>query len=295
MEKVSSEQIENIRKSGIIVELDISGKKLSTFLSGGVVNYVIYPKTIAEFTNVLSILKGYNYHLLGCGSNTLISDDGLNVIVTTRRLKGYRINGEILTAKAGEIVHTLSLVTVLSGLSGMEFLIGIPGTVGGAVTMNAGAFGFELKDILTRVRLYRNGAEYFATPSELALGYRTSNLNGAIVLEAEFKLTKKAKELCKKQMNEYVAYRKATQPHEPSLGSVFKRFNGLSPAKYIDQLQMKGVTVGRAMVSEKHCNFIVNNKGATSDDYLKLMEQMREKVRCEYGIELEPEIKYIKD
>lgn len=295
MEKVSTEQIELIKSHGIIVESGISGKKLSTFLSGGIINYVVYPTTEEELKTALSILKNCEYHFLGAGSNTLINDDGVNVIVTARRLKGYKIDGNTLIAKAGESVHYLANATANFGLSGMEFLYGIPGSVGGAVKMNAGAFGSEIKDILTRVKLYKDGMVYYANPKDISLSYRNSDLKGAIVLECEFALKKSIPEECKKRMSEYLEYRKATQPQEPSLGSVFKRVGGESPAKFIERLHLKGMKIGNAILSEKHCNFIVNANKAKSSDYIELMEIIRERARTELGIELEPEIKIIRD
>lgn len=295
MEKVSTEQIELIEKHGVAVEKNASGKSLSTFLSGGKINYVIYPTTEDELKFVLSILSKSKYHFLGMGSNTLISDEGVNVILTTRRFKGYSLNGTTLRAKAGESVHSLAVLTANRGLGGMEFLFGIPGSVGGAVKMNAGAFGREIKDILTRVKLFKDGEEYYATPEDISLSYRNSDLQGAIVLECEFRLNEREPAECRKLMESYLDYRKKTQPSEPSLGSVFKKTDGVSSAKYIELLQMKGTKMGNAVLSEKHCNFIVNRKGATSTDYVNLMEKIKTKAKTELGVELEPEIKIIKD
>lgn len=295
MEKVSTKQIETLKNHGIRVEREISGKRLSTFLSGGVVNYLIKPTTEEELKITLDALNGCQYHLLGVGSNTLITDNGVNTVVITRGLKGYKIDGTTLIAKTGENVSFLSNITAKHNIGGMEFLFGIPGSVGGAVKMNAGAFGSEIKDILTRVKLYKNGKEFYAMPKDISMEYRSTALNGAVVLECEFCLVKRDEKECRVLMEKYLAYRKATQPAEPSLGSVFKRVNGESSAKYIEKLHMKGTKVGNAILSEKHCNFIVNGNGATSCDYIELMERIRERAKTELGVILEPEIKIIKD
>lgn len=295
MEKVSTKQIETLKNHGISVEREVSGKRLSTFLSGGMVNYLISPTTEEELKIILDTLNGFKYHLLGVGSNTLISDNGLNTVVTTRRLKGYKLDGRTLIAKTGESVSSLAKITAKHNLGGMEFLFGIPGSVGGAVKMNAGAFGSEIKDILTRVKLYKNGEQFYATPKDILMKYRSSDLKGAVVLECEFSLHEQDEKECNVLMEKYLAYRKATQPVEPSLGSVFKRVNGESSAKYIERLHMKGTKVGNAILSEKHCNFIVNGNGATSCDYIELMESIKERAKTELGVTLEPEIKIIKD
>lgn len=295
MKKVSAEQIEKIEKKGITIEREESGKKLSTFLSGGLINFVVYPKTEDELIFALDVLRGSNFHLLGFGSNTLISDEGVNLVLTTRRMKGYSLSGLTLRANAGESLNNLSLFASSNGLHGMEFLVGIPGSVGGAVTMNAGAMGSEIKDILKSVKLYKDGKVFKSSPEDIELSYRHSNLDGAIVLECEFCLSPSLPRECKKQMESFFARRKATQPLEPSLGSVFKRTNGVSPAQYIELLQMKGESVKGAVLSEKHCNFIVNRGGATSSDYEELMEKIRERAKAELGVELEPEIRIIKD
>ena len=161
--------------------------------------------------------------------------------------------------------------------------------------MNAGAFGQEMKDCLSSVRVYRNGLEQTLTPMDLKMAYRTTMLNGGIVLEAVFKLKKSTVADCLEKIQSNLEYRRRTQPIEKSLGSVFKRVSGKSAAVYIQQANLKGLNIGGAEVSEKHCNFIINKGNASSTDYLQLLEKVRSTVYEKYNVRLETEIKYIKD
>lgn len=295
MEKISVKHIELLRVREIALEFEVNGSRLSTFGSGGIVKTLVIPKTIDELKQVIDTLTGVEYHLLGFSSNSLISDEGVDCIVTTRQVKGFTINGEYLTAAVGESMHHLATLTAKKGLTGLEFLVGVPATVGGAVAMNAGAFGQEMKDCLSSVRVYRNGLEQTLTPRDLKMAYRTTMLNGGIVLEAVFKLKKSTVADCLEKIQSNLEYRRRTQPIEKSLGSVFKRVSGKSAAVYIQQANLKGSQIGGAEVSEKHCNFIINKGNASSTDYLQLLEKVRRTVYEKYNVRLETEIKYIKD
>lgn len=295
MEKISVKHIELLKAKEITLEFEVDGSRISTFGSGGIVKTLVIPKTIDELKQVIDTLMGVEYHLLGFSSNSLISDEGVDCIVTTRQVKGFTINGEYLTAAVGESMHHLATLTAKKGLTGLEFLVGVPATVGGAVAMNAGAFGQEMKDCLSSVRVYRNGLEQTLTPMDLKMAYRTTMLNGGIVLEAVFKLKKSTVADCLEKIQSNLEYRRRTQPIEKSLGSVFKRVSGKSAAVYIQQANLKGLNIGGAEVSEKHCNFIINKGNASSTDYLQLLEKVRSTVYEKYNVRLETEIKYIKD
>lgn len=295
MEKISVKHIELLKAKEITLEFEVDGSRISTFGSGGIVKTLVIPKTIDELKQVIDTLMGVEYYLLGFSSNSLISDEGVDCIVTTRQVKGFTINGEYLTAAVGESMHYLANLTAKKGLTGLEFLVGVPATVGGAVAMNAGAFGQEMKDCLSSVRVYRNGLEQTLTPMDLKMAYRTTMLNGGIVLEAVFKLKKSTVADCLEKIQSNLEYRRRTQPIEKSIGSVFKRVNGKSAAVYIQQANLKGSQIGGAEVSEKHCNFIINKGNASSTDYLQLLEKVRSTVYEKYNVRLETEIKYIKD
>lgn len=295
MEKVDNRIIDELINDGIIVLKSQDGRNYSTFRSGGLLNYVIFPKSQSEFMRSLDLLENRQYHILGLGSNTLICDDGVNCVLSTKKMTGYKIDGDILYAEAGEKLSVLSFQTALSGKSGLEFAVGIPGTVGGAVCMNAGAHGKEMKDVLLNVSVYRDRKIIEYTPDELDMQYRYCGLDNAKVLSCAFKLTPFDANDSLLRIQENLRIRRRTQPALPSLGSVFKRINGESPWIYVKGVGMQGASIGNARISELHGNFIVNSGGATSNDYLLLLEDVQRKVYQKFGLNLQPEIKYIKD
>lgn len=295
MEKVSERIIEGIESKGITVLRSESGRKYSTFKSGGFIDYVILPENENQLIQTLDALSGYKFHLIGAGSNSLISDNGLNCVVCTKRLKGYSLTGDVLKVSAGERLSVLALYTAKEGKSGLEFAVGIPATVGGAIVMNAGAHGKEIKDVLQKIRVYEQGEIKEYSPADLKMSYRYSNLSGAIVLSCVMRLIPSDASKCLKRIEDNLLYRRETQPSLPSLGSVFKRTGEKSPWEYVQGAGLKGVRIGYAEVSGKHCNFIVNTAGATSRDYLRLTDLIIEKVYEKYGVCLQPEIKFIKD
>ena len=234
-------------------------------------------------------------HVLGGGSNVLISDNGLNAVLSMKKLKGYAFDGDILRASAGEYLPLLSKAAYERELSGLEFACGIPATVGGAVKMNAGAFGKEMAGVLKSVTLLKNGEIVSTTPTELKMRYRDGRIGSAIVIEAELKLTSREKEKIEYEMRENDAARRRSQPKEPSLGSVFKRTGATAPAVYIQGCGLKGVRIGGAAVSGVHSNFIINMGGATSRDYLRLVDKIKNEVRARYAVELEEEFVFLRD
>lgn len=296
MKKLFCEELlQQLKEKEIYVEKDVSGRTLSTFMSGGFVDYVIYPQSIDEMVFVLNTLDEYEYHVLGNGSNSLISDNGLSVVVCTRRIKGISLEGNRIIANCGESLTSIANFALEKELKGLEFAVGIPATLGGAVCSNAGAFGEDMSGVLESVILFSNGKLVVKTPAELRMGYRSCSLQGGIVLQCVISLKKGSREFIEKRMRDNLAYRRNTQPNAPSLGSVFKRVNGVSPAVYIQGVGLKGARLGNAAVSGVHCNFIVNLGGAATRDYLRLMEQVKSKVYDRYGIVLENEVKLIKD
>jgi len=286
--------IAELEKSGNVLK-DVSARTLTTFGSGGFVSYLVLPKTQEELLKTLDLLSEQKYHVLGAGSKVIISDNGLKCVVGLKELKGYSVKDDEICAFAGEYLPILSKVAAQNDLTGLEFANGIPGTLGGAIRMNAGAFGSDMSKVLKEITLYKNGKLYTATPKELGMRYRDGSLKGAIAIKAVIKLSKGDPERIKYLMKENFKARDISQPKEPSAGSVFKRINGNSPAVYAQGAGLKGVRIGGAAVSGKHSNFIVNLGGATSRDYLRLSEVVKDKVRDRYGVELEEEFIFMRD
>lgn len=295
MDGIIGKKIECLIREGISIDTDKSGIHLSSFKSGGNIRLAVYPRTSAELIKTIDILSDVNCHLLGAGTNTLIDDNGVDFVVCLKRLKGARFDGDLPTLSAGESLSEWSYRTAKLGLSGLEFASGIPGSIGGAVAMNAGAFGGEIGDIIKSVSVYKNGKIVQLPRSELAMTYRNCALDGGIVTDCTLSLNRTHSDTCLAKIERFRQQRLSTQPRQPSLGSVFRKVDGVSAGFYIDKLGLKGCRVGGAEISTVHANFIVNISSATSNDYLLLMTIVSKKVKDNFGITLEPEIKYIKD
>lgn len=237
---------------------------------------------------------------IGKGSNLLVDDNGVDAVVI--KLAGefeqisLNCNNELIIG-AGVNLNSACKFAQENGLSGLEFAFGIPGTVGGALYMNAGAYGGEMKDIVVEAKhIYKNGQTGSFNLHQLNLGYRTSVYAqcDAVITHVKVKLTKKDKYSISDHMNELLEKRKAKQPLEfPSAGSVFKRPDGYFAGALIEQCGLKGESVGGAMVSEKHAGFIVNTGNATCSDVKRLIEICRKRVKEKFGVNLETEIKFI--
>lgn len=271
----------------------------TSFRIGGPAELFVLPGSVDELTEVLGCLKrtGTEVRILGRGSNLLVNDAGLaGAVISTEKLTGSSVKGEMIQAYAGESLTALSRKAAEHELSGLEFAYGIPGSVGGAVVMNAGAYGGEMRDVIASVQvLTPEGAIRELDGSELALGYRTSCVEkeGYIVLSAAMQLTKKPAEEIWSVMNSNMAARKEKQPLEyPSAGSTFKRPQGYFAGKLIMDAGMRGATVGGAQVSEKHCGFVINRERATAADVRELIRRVQERVKEQFGVELECEIRY---
>ena len=279
---------------------DVPMSRLTSFRIGGPVDCAAYPKTEAELSDLLKLCAeaGIEPVILGAGTNVLAPDAGMRrlAIVLKDALEGMEQIGETsIRVMAGVTMSRAAVFAAGLNLGGLEFAHGIPGTIGGGVYMNAGAYGGEIKDVCTRVRIMEmNGEARWITGEEAAFSYRHSAIedNPWIVVAAEFRLTPTPEEEVWAKMKELIAKRRASQPLDlPSAGSAFKRPVGGYAAALIDQTGLKGFQVGGAAVSEKHAGFVVNLGGATAADVQELLQQVSDKVFERTGIRLEPEVR----
>ena len=276
--------------------------KHTSFRIGGPAKRMAFPETREQLVLLTGFLQeaGVDPLLIGNGTNLLVADEGLDTVVidTSAKLSHIELTGEgEITADAGVSLAKLALFAWKSGLTGLEFAHGIPGTLGGGVVMNAGAYGGELKDVVTKVTaLYPDGVKVLK-PAELDFSYRHSvfSTGEGIVLGAKLKLEPGDKDAIKTKMDELMARRKASQPLElPSAGSTFKRPTGYFAGPLIEGCRLKGCRVGGAEVSPKHAGFVVNVGGATCADVLALIEKVQKTVYDAHGVMLEPEVKIIR-
>lgn len=281
------------------VLVDEPMKKHTTFRVGGNADYLIMPKSGQEVKKIVVLCKEFDipYYILGNGSNLLVGDKGYRgvIIQIYKAMNDIQIEGDRVKAQAGALLSRVGTATLEAELTGFEFAAGIPGTVGGAVVMNAGAYGGEIKDIIANATVLTQDGEIITINKEdLQLGYRTSVIakKGYVVLEAEYQLQKGDKEAIRARMDELKVQRVTKQPLEyPSAGSTFKRPEGYFAGKLIQDAGLRGFQVGGAQVSDKHCGFVINKDQATAADILELMRQVSEKVMQEFGVKLEPEVK----
>ncbi|HZK22001.1 MAG TPA: UDP-N-acetylmuramate dehydrogenase [Oscillospiraceae bacterium] len=287
---------------GCGVKRNESLKRLTTFKTGGTAAAVVTPKTVGALSEVLMLCKKLNVKiaLLGNGSNTLALDSGFDgiIISTTHGLNELYLTDECtIFANAGVTLSKLSSFAYENGLSGAEFLYGIPGSVGGAAFMNAGAYGGEMKDIAvycTHLDLDFNIGKLYAR--QLDYGYRKSVYmkNGFVITGVSIKLEKGNKEDMKEKMDELMQRRLDKQPLEyPSAGSIFKRPEGHFAGALIEECGLKGFCIGGACVSEKHAGFIINKGNATTKDILALIDYIQKTVFEKTNVQLETEIKVL--
>ncbi len=278
-------------------EKDFDIKRLTTFKIGGKIKEVFFPQSLEEFEQILKENK--DIKVFGNLSNTLISSDGYNgKIVLTTKMNNIKIDETRVVADAGVKGPKLSQEVYKNGLSGLEFMIGFPGSIGGEVCMNASANKQAISDTLTSVICYSKdkGLVKFSK-DEMEFAYRTSRCQceDLIVLQAEFILSKKNKDEIQSQMESNLEFRKAHQPSLslPNCGSIFKNPQGDSAGRLLETIGAKELTVGGVKVWENHANFIVNANSGTSLDVITLMHTMYKKVKEKYNIELEPEIRFL--
>ena len=271
----------------------------TTFRIGGTADYFVMPSSVYELQSVIQLLKKLDikYYVIGNGSNLLVGDKGVRGVIIqlsdTFDEVEY-VDDVTVKVMSGMKLSRLGNQLADKGLAGFEFATGIPGTIGGAVRMNAGAYGKEIKDIIVSAEvLDKDGNIITLDKEKLELGYRTSCIMkyGYIVLSATFKFEKGSTDEIKENIKELSVKRRTKQPLEyPSAGSTFKRPEGYFAAKLIEDAGLKGLSVGDAQVSEKHAGFVVNKGKATAQDMCELTDKVREEVKNKYGVELELEV-----
>lgn len=280
----------------------VLGEKMSlntSFKTGGPCGVRLSPSSTEQLKDIIAKANELQipFTVLGNGTNVLVPDEGIDkaIIIIGDNMAEYSIEGEdTLVFSAGTNLVSLCRFALENSLSGLEFAFGIPGTCGGAVFMNAGAYGGEMKDVLTEITHLTPDMQIETISAEDAeLSYRHSvyKNNGCIILSAKAKLSKDAKESIKERMNDFLGRRKDKQPLEyPSAGSTFKRPDGYFAGALIQECNLKGKSVGGAQVSEKHAGFVINKDNATSADILSLINLIKNTVESETGVTLEPEV-----
>ena len=293
---------QEIKSSDCDVLLDSPMSAQTTFKAGGNAKAIAFPKTRDALIKVLKCAEklGIPYIAAGNGSNLLVRDTGFDgvFIKMTQFVADIEIDGEYIRCSSGTPLSRLCTTAYENSLTGLEFAYGIPGTVGGAVYMNAGAYGGEMKDVLISAEHVSPDLKAETLSADgLSLGYRRSfysEHSGYIITDAVFKLRKGEKESIKAMMDDFIARRKDKQPLEyPSAGSTFKRPEGHFAGALIEQCGLKSCRIGGAEVSEKHAGFIINRYGGTADDIIALIEYVKKTVKEKTGVTLEPEVKII--
>lgn len=274
-------------------------KNHTTFRVGGAADYYTVPESKEEVRDIIRLCRQWDvpFYIIGNGSNLLVSDKGYRgvMIQIYRDMSEITVEGHTVRAQAGALLSSIAARALSAGLTGFEFAAGIPGTLGGACVMNAGAYGGEMKDVLRYVTvLTEDGAFLTLHRDELELGYRTSVIarKGYIALEAEIELKEGSKDEIKARMDELKEKRVTRQPLEyPSAGSTFKRPEGYFAGKLIEDAGLRGFRVGGAQVSEKHCGFVINRGSATAADIMALITEVADRVEKQTGVRMEPEVK----
>lgn len=275
-------------------------KNHTSFKVGGPCYILLTPESYDDAVKILKLCKKYNekYFVMGNGTNLIVKDGGFDgVIIKLTKIKNIEVDGKNIIADSGALLSCVSKEALKHNLKGMEFASGIPGTVGGAVAMNAGAYGPEIKDIIVSADVSDSDGNIFTmNKDELDLSYRMSAVQkrNCTVLRATFQLEEGIFETIKNRMNELNKRRADKQPLEyPSAGSTFKRPDGYFAAKLIEDAGLKGLSVGGAAVSTKHSGFIINYNNATASDILNLISEVEKRINEKYGVQLEPEVKII--
>ena len=286
-----------------ILQTNINLAAYTTYRIGGTARYFAQPQNEKQIIDIYKFAsdKDLPVYILGAGSNVLISDNGINGVVLrfSSNFSNIEIKDNIVKAKAGTLLTFLINSAKKHGLGGMEKLTGIPGTIGGGVVMNAGAFNLSISKYLKEVTLFDVNKETIdkKSPDNLGFAYRTSNLQNSnkVVLEAVFELHEKDIDSIQQEIDSIREQRKQKQQiKRPNAGSVFRNPPGNSPAgKLLDELQVKGMRVGDAMVSDQHANFIVNLRNAKAQDVYTLIKKLQDLVYENYNVKLEPEIKFM--
>ena len=283
------------------IQNDAPMREHTSFHTGGSADLLLLPYNNVQAAETLRALKELDIPsiVVGKGSNLIVRDGGFRgaIVKLADNFSGIRVSGDCIHAQAGVTLAALVRTAHAFGLCGMEYASGIPGTVGGAVAMNAGAYGGEIKDEAQTVTVLDSSYnEITLAARDMGFGYRKSivPIKGLTVLEAGFLLERGDIESAKQTMRDLNQKRKEKQPLEyPSAGSTFKRPPGHFAGALIEQAGLRGFSIGGAQVSEKHCGFVINTGGATSSDILKLIEAVKQRVLEKSGVALEPEVKII--
>lgn len=299
IDRIIKELTKEIRKENIIKDERMA--KHTTFKVGGNADLFVCPSNINELSHAMKTCKTFNipYYIIGNGSNIIVKDNGFRgaIIQVYKNLNNVTIEDNIITADAGILLSKLAKLIANESLEGFEFASGIPGTLGGAVYMNAGAYGGDMSKVIVSADVIDEKGDIITLSNEkLELGYRTSIIqkNNYIVLSAVLKCKKGNKEKIRRLIEELNSKRKEKQPLEyPSAGSTFKRPEGYYAGKLIMDSGLRGHQIGNAQVSEKHCGFIVNKGTATADDIINLIDYVKNTVKDKYDVNLETEVRII--
>ncbi|KUK09968.1 MAG: UDP-N-acetylenolpyruvoylglucosamine reductase [Clostridia bacterium 41_269] len=292
-----AKKLENVSRGKVLIKEPLF--RHNSWKIGGPADVLFIPKTFSDLRKAVMLAGEYNIPvtILGNGTNVLILDGGIEgLVIKLSELKRTIIKGSRITASAGVSLPYLAFLAQKNGLSGLEFAVGIPGTVGGAVFGNAGAHGKSIQDVVSEAAVMDiSGRIFRLRREELGLGYRTSAFtDDRIILWASFSLKKENGSVIKETMEYYLRCRKETQPlGEATAGCVFKNPPEGSAGYFIEKAGLKGLREGNARVSLKHANFIVNEGGAKASDVLKLIEKIKEEVFEKFGVELKCEIKIL--
>ena len=275
--------------------------KHTTFRIGGPADYFVTPESKEEIREIIALCKKENvpYYIVGNGSNLLVGDKGYRGVILQifKKMNQIQVEGEKITAQAGALLSKVAAAAYAASLTGFEFAAGIPGTLGGAVRMNAGAYGGEMKQVLVSADVLTTEGEILTIPvEELGLAYRTSVVEQKdyVVLGAQIELKKGEQKEIRTQMDDLKEKRVSKQPLEyGSAGSTFKRPEGYFAGKLIMDAGLRGYQTGGAQVAEKHCGFVINRGNATAAEVMELMKQVEERVQKDAGVSLEPEVRRI--
>lgn len=289
--------ISEAKRLGVAVKCDVEGRHLTTFGSGGKVKYLFCPSSVRETQKALLLLRsrGIPYRVIGGGSNVLLPDGDYAGALIKPCLCGIGVCGNEVTADAGVKLPVLASLTAANGLSGVECFCGIPGFVGGAVQTNAGAFGQMLSDVLTEVIVLTRQGKISILPAwRLKMSRHACVLpEGCIVLCAKFALKTQGEAAVSERMRQMKERRRLTQPVGPSAGSVFRPVGDVPAAVYVEKTGLKGLRIGGAELSPKHCNFIVNKGDATTEDFFAVAERVKSRVLDAFGVSLTYEVERI--
>lgn len=282
------------------IEINAKMKEHIYFKVGGPADILLNPHKVDQIIETIKICENNKipYYVIGNGSNLLVKDGGLRgVVIKLSGLDSIEVNDNKIKAGSGALLKSVSDAALDNKLTGFEFACGIPGSVGGAVFMNAGAYDGEIKNVIVEAEVIdRNGKLLILKKDDIKLGYRTSNIKdeGYIVVSATFELTKGNYEKIETRINELTKKREEKQPLEyPSAGSTFKRPEGYFAGKLIQDAGLKGFSIGGAAVSGKHSGFVINKGGATAKDILDVISHVQDEVKKQFGVELQTEVRII--